>query len=374
MKKIKVLHFPIRNTNGGITRSAMKYWRFIDKNKFQFDFATCSEKIDFENKILRTGCKVHYISCYAEANPEQFYKEIKNILLEGEYDAVHLNTSWWKGTLAEQTAKDAGVKVIIVHARSTYIDINDEEKRHIELLNHEKCKREFNMNLATHYMACSKQAADFLFGPQIPREKIIIFHNALDIKRYSFDPQKRDIMRRKLNLEGKYVIGNIGRLVYQKNHKFLVECFCEVIKRNPEAILMLIGAGELEQEIRKQVAECGISDKVLFIGESDCVEEYLQAMDVFAFPTRFEGLGNVLIEAQTAGLKCITSTNVPEETHITDNITYLPLEISQWVPEIMKYTDGYLRQNLDEQISDAGYYDITKEIKVLERIYSEALQ
>lgn len=373
MKKIKVLHFPIRNTNGGITRSAMKYWKFINKDKFQFDFATCSAKIDFEDDILQSGCKVHYISCYAEANPEQFYKDIKSILMTGGYDVIHLNTSWWKGTLAEQAAKDAGVKVILVHARSTNIDINDKEKRQMELLNHEKCKKEFGLDLVTHCMACSRQAADFLFGPQIPREKIIIFHNALDIKRYSFDPQKRDIMRRKLNLEGKYVIGNIGRFVYAKNHKFLVECFYEVVKRNSEAILMLIGAGELEQEIRKQIAKCGISDKVLFIGESDCVEIYLQAMDVFAFPTRFEGLGNVLIEAQTAGLKCITSTNVPEETHITDNIVYLPSEVSIWVTEIMKYSNGYLRQNVDEQIREAGY-DITREIKILEKIYLEALQ
>lgn len=373
MKKIKVLHFPIRNTNGGITRSAMKYWKFIDKDKFQFDFATCSVKIDFEDEILRMGCKVHYISCYAEANPEQFYEEMKNILMEGEYDALHLNTSWWRGTLAEQAAKEVGVKVVLVHARSVYIDVNDEKKRQIELLNHEKCKREFDSSLATHYLACSREAADFLFGSQIPREKITIFHNALDIKRYSFDLSKRNIMRKRLGLGGRYVIGNVGRFVYPKNHKFLIDCFYEVIKENPTAILMLIGGGELEQEIREQIAEYGIDDKVLFIGESDSVEMYLQAMDVFAFPTRFEGLGNVLIEAQTAGLKCITSTNVPEETHITDNIVYLPLEISQWVSEIMKYAEGYSRQNMDEQISEAGY-DITKEIKVLERIYAEALQ
>ncbi|MCM1230995.1 MAG: glycosyltransferase [Ruminococcus flavefaciens] len=372
MKKIKVLHFPIRNTNGGITRSAIKYWKFIDKNKFQFDFATCSAKIDFEDEILRTGCKVHYVSCYAEVNPEQFFEEMKNILLEGEYDVVHLNTSWWKGTLAEQAAKEAGVKVILVHARSVYVDINDEEKRQNELLNHEKCKREFDSSLATHYMACSRAAADFLFGPQILREKITIFHNALDIKRYSFDRSQRSMMRKKLGLESKYVIGNIGRFVYAKNHKFLIDCFYEVVKEKPTAVLMLIGGGELEQEIREQAAECGIDDKVLFVGESDCVELYLQAMDVFAFPTRFEGLGNVLIEAQTAGLKCIASTNVPEETHITDNIIYLPLEKSQWVSEIMKYTEGYLRQDMSEKISEAGY-DITKEIKVLERIYLEAL-
>lgn len=213
-----------------------------------------------------------------------------------------------------------------------------------------------------------KKAADFLFGPQIPREKIIIFHNALDIKRYKFNPEKRAIVRKKLGVEGKYVIGNVGRLVYLKNHKFLIDCFSEVVKKNQEAMLILIGGGELEQEIKEQITSYGIYDKVIFIGESDCVEEYLQAMDLFVFPTRFEGLGNVLIEAQTAGLKCIASMNVPEETHITENITYLPLEISQWVIEILKYENGYSRCEMDERIRMAGY-DITQEIKVLENIY-----
>ena len=370
MNKIKVLHFPIRNTNGGITRSAMKYWQFIDKSKFQFDFATCSSKLDFEDAITSIGCKVHYISCYAEKNPEQFYDEMKNFLKSGEYDAVHLNTNWWKGTLAEQAAKEVGTKRIVVHARNANVDINDEAKRQIELLNHERCKREFDPNLATHYMACSKAAADFLFGPQIDRKKIIIFHNALDISRYSYVPQKRKVMREKLGLEAKYVIGNVGRFAYQKNHQFLLDCFYEVTKQTPRAVLMLIGGGELEKEIREQAVKYKIDDKVMFVGETDNVEMYLQAMDVFAFPTRFEGLGNVLIEAQTAGLKCITSTNVPEETHITENIVYLPLDMSKWVDEIMRYEKCYIRENMDEQVRTAGY-DIREEIKVLERVYTE---
>lgn len=368
MKKIKVLHFPIRNTNGGITRSAMKYWNFIDKDKFQFDFATCSPKLDFEESIRQSGCKVHYISCYAEQNPEQFCQEMKDILLKGEYDVIHLNTSWWKGTLAEQVANEVGVKRIIVHARSTYVDINDRKKREFELENHEKCKREFDIKLATHYMACSTAAADFLFGPQIPRGKIIIFHNALDITRYRYDTRIRNFMRQKLGLDDKYVIGNVGRFVYAKNHKFLIDCFYEVSKICTKAILMLIGGGELENEMRRQVFEYGISDKVLFVGESDCVERYLQAMDVFAFPTRFEGLGNVLIEAQTAGLKCITSINVPRETEITENIGYLPLELNEWVSAILKYEKGYERKNMDLEIRKAGY-DMIEEIKVLEKVY-----
>ena len=284
---------------------------------------------------------------------------------------IHLNTSWWKGFLAEKVARKMGVKEILVHARNTFIDINDEEKRNLELLNHEKCKKEFNLSLATHFMACSREAADFLFGPQIPRERIVLFHNALDISRYRYDILMRARMRKLLGVEDKYIIGNIGRMVYQKNHAFLIESFCALLECVPEAVLLLIGGGELEDNIREQIVECGIAEHVIFAGEVDNVEDYLQAMDAFAFPTGFEGLGNVLIEAQTAGLKCITSENVPRETCITENIVYLPLEKDKWIKEMKKYAVGYQRKNMDARIREAGY-DITEEIKVLENIYLES--
>ena len=130
--RIKVLHFPIRNTNGGITRSAMKYWKFINRDKFHFDFATCSKKLDFEQSIIEKGGKVHYISCTGEENELQFCKELKEILIQG-YDVLHLNTNWWRSLLAEKVAKEAGIKEVIIHARNTSVDILDEQKRKEEI-------------------------------------------------------------------------------------------------------------------------------------------------------------------------------------------------------------------------------------------------
>ena len=127
----------------------------------------------------------------------------------------------------------------------------------------------------------------------------------------------------------------------------------------------------MEEELKRQVCEEQIEDKVIFAGAVDDVEDYLQAMDVFAFPTLFEGLGNVVIEAQTAGLKCICSTGVPKETQLTRNIEYIKLEKEKWIEAILKYKEGYVRVKTDEQIRKAGY-DITEEIKKLERIYQAA--
>lgn len=370
-KKMKILHFPIRNTNGGVTRSALKFWKYIDHDRFQFDFATCSPKLDFEQDILNQGCKVHYVSCYAEQDAGQFCKELREILVQG-YDAVHLNTSWWKSFYAEKTARAAGIKKIVVHARSTSVDITDQKQREKELYMHEKYKNEFTEELATHFLACSVGAADFMFGHQIPREKIKILHNALDLERYSYDETKRTNMRRRMGWEDKFVLGTVGRMGYAKNHEFLVDCFYEIQKITENAVLLFVGSGELEKDIRRQVENYHICDKVVFAGTVDNTEDYLMAMDVFALPSRFEGVPNVLIEAQAAGLICMSSDSVTREAKITDNVIFLELKKDKWVDEILCYENGYARHKADGQIRNAGY-DIKEEIKVLEGIYAEEI-
>ena len=370
-KKIRVLHFPIRNTNGGVTRSALKFWNYIDHERFQFDFATCSPKLDFEQEIIRQGCKVHYISCYAEQDKKRFCEELREILLQG-YDVLHLNTSWWKSFYAEKVAHEVGIRKIVVHARSTSVDISDDRQRQKELLNHEKLKNDITEKLATHFLACSVEAADFMFGSRIPREKIKIFHNALDIARYRYDETKRMHVRRRMGLENRFVVGTVGRMGYAKNHRFLVDCFYEIQKRAENAILLLVGSGELEEDIRRQVDQYHICDKVVFTGAVDNTEDCLQAMDVFALPSRFEGLPNVLIEAQTAGLICLSGDAVTREAKITDNVFFLELEKDRWIDAILRYAEGYPRHKVDGQIRNAGY-DIRQEIKMLEEIYAEEI-
>lgn len=366
--RIRILHFPIKNSNGGVTRSAIKFWKYIDHSRFQIDFATCSKKLNFEQGLVDQGCKVHYISCYAEQDQQQFCQELREILLQG-YDAIHLNTSWWRSFLAEQVAREVGIKIIVVHARSSFLDISDDEQRQKELLIHEKCKEAFTPEMATHFLTCSAAAADFLFGPQIPRDRIMLFHNALDISRYSYDETKRIQMRSVLGIEDKFVIGTVGRMSYAKNLLFLVDCFYEIQKIADNAVLLFVGKGELEKDVRGRVDEYHIKDKVIFAGAMDNTEDYLQAMDVFALPSRFEGMPNVLIEAQTAGLQCVTSTNVTKEAKITDHVKFVELIKKKWVSAILKYVGGYVRKNLDEQIRNAGY-DICREIRILEQIYA----
>ena len=179
-------------------------------------------------------------------------------------------------------------------------------------------------------------------------------------------------VRRRMGLENRFVVGTVGRMGYAKNHRFLVDCFYEIQKRTENAILLLVGSGELEEDIRRQVDQYHIYDKVVFTGAVDNTEDCLQAMDVFALPSRFEGLPNVLIEAQTAGLICLSGDAVTREAKITDNVFFLELEKDRWIDAILRYAEGYPRHKVDGQIRNAGY-DIRQEIKMLEEIYAEEI-
>lgn len=366
MKKIKILQFPIANSNGGITHYALNNWKWMNKDIFQCDFATMSKRLDFEDEILEMGSKIHYISCYAEVNKEQFRKEVHKILTNG-YDVVHLHTKQWKSFEMEELCVECGVPKIIVHSHSTGIDTLDSKKRHFETRLHEETKGKFNTSLATDFWACSQLAADFLFGEQIPKDRIKIMHNAIDINKFIYNEEIRNQYRKKYNLEDNFVLGNVARFVYQKNHEFLIDVFAEVIKVIPNAKLILLGDGELKQKIKNKVAKLNITDKVLFLGKRDDVNNWYQAMDIFCLPSRFEGLGIVLVEAQAAGLPCVISDTIPEEVLIANNVYQLRQSHELWKKKIVESRNTARRDNALE-LKKRGY-DIQMQIKYIEKEY-----
>ncbi|MFD2331507.1 glycosyltransferase [Cohnella sp. GCM10020058] len=370
MKKIKVLQLPIVNQRGGITHYSMRNWDFIDKNKFRFDFVTFSKILDFEDELTSDGCKVHYVSCYAEENRKQFISELKKILSEG-YDAIHLHTGHWKSFLVEEIAIEMGIPIIIVHAHNMAVGISDPILRQKAIERHEQQKKLFMPHHATHFVACSQLAADWLYGPQIPKEKIRILKNAIDTNKFAFSPKVRKEYRVKLNIEDSFVIGHVGRFVYQKNHKMLIEVFAKVSKEIPNAKLMLIGDGEEFNSIKDSVHDLGLEEDVLLLGrQSDTeVPKLMQAMDVFCNPSRFGGLDLTLVEAQTTGLKCLVTADIMPESKITENLQFLPLEVNAWYDAIIELSKGFSRTDCKDIVSKAGY-SLENQIHELERIYS----
>lgn len=367
MKKIRVLHFTVANTGGGITKFVLRLWKYIDRDKFQFDFVTMSDKLDFAGDLEKEGCKIYYLSVYAEDNLELFTQEVKKILSNG-YDVVHLHTSWWRGFVLENIAKEMKVPKIIVHCHNTDVHIKENQSREEARRLHFQQRELLSENIATDFVACSQDAADWLYGDKIPQEKIDIIPYAIEVEQYKFNTKVREEYRKLFGIQDEFVIGHVGRFAYQKNHEFLIDVFNEVVRIDGRMKLLLVGVGELERTIKEKVKELGIENNVIFAGKRDDVNCLMQAMDLFAFPSKFEGFGIVLIEAQATGLKCIASNEIPAEAQITDNIEFLELDKEQWIDKFLEYRAGYNREDMTDIMEDKGW-GMRKHVRKIEQIY-----
>lgn len=366
MEKIRLLQFPIANTKGGITHYALQNWKWMDKECFTCDFVTMSRVLDFEEELLTTGSKIYHIPCYAEEDREQFVKSFSEILAKG-YDIVHLHTRHWKSFLVEELCKKYQVKKVIVHAHNTGIGVIDPQRRGYEQEIHEQVKKQFNEDMATDFWACSKLAADFLFGEQIAKEKIKIMPNAIDLEQFAFSAEIRNSYRRKYGLEDSFVIGHAGRFTYQKNHEFIINVFHKVRRKKKGAKLILLGDGELMPQVWEQVRNLNIEEDVLLLGKREDINNWYQVMDVFCLPSRFEGLPLVMVEAQAAGLPSIASMNISQEVEITNNSQRISLDEEEWVENILA-CEKRGRTDVREQLAEAGY-SIKDQIHVIEKEY-----
>lgn len=363
---MKIIHFSLANTKSGVTQYVLNNWKHIDKERFRFDMATFGGRLDYQKDLEKDGCNIFYVRNRAEENLAGFRKEILDIFSNG-YDAVHLHTSYWKSFELEKLARQAGIPRIIVHAHNTAVfDDNGREEKEQQ---HYRLMEKLSPDIATDFWACSESAARWLYSDKIPGERIRILNNAIDVSRFAFDSRKRMEYRKRLAWEDKVVIGHVGRFSYQKNHEFLIHIFKEVIKKQENARLLLIGGGTLEKQIVSLIKRYELNDKIYFAGVRDDVDYWLQAMDIFVLPSRFEGMPIVAIEAQAAGLPCFISDVVTREVAITDRISFLPLDVADWSDSILsKAGKREDRKKYADQVSMAGY-DIKKYIKVLEGLY-----
>lgn len=366
MRKIKILQFPIAASNGGITHYAVENWRWLDKDRFQCDFATMSRNLPFADELERMGSDIYYISTYAEDNIEGFIKEFEDIL-SNNYDVVHLHTKQWKSVTVEELCKKHGVPMVIVHAHSTRCDNNDAKMRERETQAHIRIRSELKKDVATDYWACSSEAARWLYGEDILPD-VKIMKNAIDVDKFSFDLSVRNRLRNHYGLINKTVIGSVGRLVYQKNHEFLLRAFAKAKDYRDDLVLCIVGDGPLKTELKSLAVELGIFEDVIFAGNKDNVNEYYQMFDLMVFPSRFEGLGIALVEAQAAGLRCLAADNIPKEVQITNLIKYLPLNINVWVNEMTKFNCDENRMDMTLSIKNAGF-SIKDQIIVVENEY-----
>lgn len=361
---------------GGIETFVMNVYRELDKDKIKFDFINYfdSEKEQFhEKEVTQYGSKIYKTGSMNCNNVfTRHYKKIKSLykfLKKNNYTTIHIHASDSISLEDAIVAKIAKVPRIIVHSHNTSIG-KSSSLYYLKKSFHNIIKHLWGY-VATDYFACSELAAKWMFSKKlIDSKKVQIINNAINLKQYQFNKEVSNQLRHSLNIENNFVVGHIGRMSYQKNHDFLINIFKDIKNNYENSILLLIGNGELEDEIRVKVGKLGLEDSVIFYGLTNKVSELMQAMDVFVLPSHYEGLPLVGIEAQASGLKVITSDIVSSQMKITENVKYLSLEQTskEWANEICLYINGYERRNMSNDIKNNGY-DIKDVAKNLENFY-----
>jgi glycosyltransferase involved in cell wall biosynthesis len=343
----------------GITNSIMNYYRSMDKTDFRIDFAVTNQlPVRLKAEIEGKGGKVFELLS-RKNNPLLYLWNLIKIMRKGRYDIVHAHGNSATLAIEMTAAKLCRARVRIAHCHNTTCD---------HMLLHKLLKPALYHNY-THAFACSREAGQWLFGDNA----FTVINNAIPLEQYFYNENTRAEIRKKLNFESNKVIGHVGHFSYQKNHDFLLKVFSKLYKQDPSYRLLLIGDGVLKNDIVNQVKAYGLEDAVCFYGETLEVSKLLQAMDIFVFPSHFEGLGMAAIEAQAAGLPCIVSDAVPAEAKMTDRFDFLSLNepVDAWADRIEQLYQSD-RKNYAEQIKEkviGSNFNIQIEADKLKKLY-----
>lgn len=372
MKKVLIVGFT--ENPGGIENVVMNYYRAMDRENIQFDFLSNTSKIAYEEEINSLGGKIFRIS--SRTNNYKKYKKDMKAFFENNannYTAIWVNFCNLTNLDYLKYAKKYNIKCRIMHSHNSQ---NMASKIHLIV---HKINKIFVGKYATDFWACSDDAGRWFFNSKIMKsDKYRVINNAIDMERFGFSLESRDKIRNELELNDKLVIGNIGRLHFQKNHTFILDVFKEILEKEKNAVLLLVGQGEEEENIKKKIKDLEIENNVKMLGIRKDVPELLHAMDIFLFPSVFEGFGLALLEAQGSGVKCFTSKDVvPEDVNVTNKVKFISLEkeAKYWAEEIFNSKSEILdRENniieIKQIMSEKGY-DIKTEAMKLQKYFEE---
>ena len=336
---------------GGAENMLMKLYRTVDKKRVQFDFACfTNEEGFFDKEILSMGGRIFRLGTVPlKKYPYKRMKSLYDFFRLHKYDYVLQSTEQAHMASFSLIAKIAGVYVIAIRAT------NSSACRGRLFDKVEKCLRFLPCFVADVKFAPSKLSADFLFGKNAD---VQILNNGINITEFQFNENLRRLKRKEFSFQNKLVIGHIGRFSKQKNHIFVIDVFVKILEKNSCAILLLIGTGELYHNIKKYVDALGITDRVIFAGVRKDVSELMMAMDILVFPSFYEGMPNVVIEAQTTGLPCLVSDTITEECKVTDKVEFLSLKNSalEWANKALSMINNDTkREDYAGKMKVAGY-------------------
>lgn len=358
---IRVLHSELQSNIGGIEAFLLNLTKTIDKTNLQFDFLMRGDNTYLETTLKKYGANIYKVP----SGMSNYYKFVKNILIKNNYDFVHVHKNSAANIVLPLMVKKYTNAKLIVHSHNT----SPSGGSKIAIMLH-KINRNKLMQLSDYRFACSDTAAEWMFGHDYKDEQVRIIKNGIIVKDYVYNSEVRNKVRTELGLTNKFVIGHVGAFREQKNHKFLLDVFSKL--DIPNAELVLVGEGSLKKAMENYARELGIKDRVLFLGSRNDVNDLLQAFDIFAMPSLWEGLSVSAIEAQASGLQLILSENVSHLIKITPNVKFLNLnDIDSWIREIKSKVvdDKFDRKDETKAISKYGY-DMSNSAQIIRRIYS----
>lgn len=346
---------------GGAERVGRDIGFFADKSKYEIHYVVFEDIIGaYEKELEDVGCIIHHVDP-PSSNYKKYYHCLVKIIKEEKIDIIHSHTMFSSGW-AMLAGKKCGVPIRIAHSHT----IRGPEKRGILKNTYEKIMRHIVVHNATDLIACGKGAGEWFYGAKTFSRKGKIIYNGIDLSEFEYNLAAREKIRNQYSLFDKFVIGHVGHLAPVKNQTFLLELMPKILNKKPNAVLLLLGEGEDRQKLNNIIIKNNLQDYVIMTGNVPNVGEYMNAMDVFVFPSLYEGMPLALVEAQTNGLPCCISDRIPEDAFLTDLIRVIPFDNNdtEWIRMICdanrKDSSSY-----GQQIYQMGF-DVSG---MLERIY-----
>lgn len=347
---------------GGIRKVIVEFYKEIDKNLFSIDIVSIDEKMNDADKVLFADNNSSVYVFKRKENVIRYMSELYKLCKRKKYKVMHVHGNSATMAIELFIARVCGIEVRIAHCHTTKCD---HTKVHNVLL-------PIFRKLYTHALACSSSAGNWIFG----EEKFEVIKNAMNLENYSYNENIRKQYRNELSIpDHAFLLGHVGFFNETKNQEYLIDILYHLAERY-NVFLMLIGTGRKLEYVYQKAVELNVADRVFFMSQRDDVNMLLQAMDLFVFPSKWEGLGLALVEAQLTGLYCIASTGVPKEANISEEINYISLsDPEEWENRITMVLDNLGAINREKKMrethkkmKEAGY-DIKMEIKKLETIY-----
>ena len=350
MDKKKVLIIIATLRIGGAEKVARDIALYGDRERYEYHYVVFGDEIGaYEPQLESIGCKIFHLT-----SPSRSYRAycaaLAALIREHRYQAVHAHTMFscgWPMLIARRL----GVPVRITHSHSAL----DDGKSPVKTI-YEKIMRRLILSCSTELVACGEKAGIRLFGESAYRARGRLILNGIDTDAFRYDPQARERIRETHGMENAFLLGHAGHLTGVKNQKFLIDLMPRLLETEPRARLCLLGEGSDRPMLEARIWELGLEDRIIMTGNVTNVAEYLSAMDVFVFPSLYEGTPLAILEVQSNGLPCVLSTGVPKDVHLTDLICPLSLQApaQQWVDTILACRRN-VPAHYNEQMKQLGF-------------------